>query len=274
MVGVIAYMFLPLIVGGLADLYGYSNEQLGFIGAAEAGGMGIANGLAVFWMRRSNWRIIIMVSALGMITANLLSMFIANFELMFLVRLLDGLAGGTLIGGLLFFMSQGGLWTFIERIAAASDLDPQWIGTVLSFSSLCGIAGALGAKRTADIAGQLNVFLFVLAGEMVCVFLLSVEVGPAQYLIAVGLFIFFWSMGLPLLLPQFNDIDGSGHLVVLLYAMSKLGYTLGPAVVGMNGRGRQLFYVLIFGAAICVAGLGISIALALFARRSERPSAT
>ena len=367
-VGVIAYMFLPLVVGGLADEYGFSNEQLGFIGAAEAGGMGLANALAVFWMRRANWRAVIVLSALGMIAANLVSIAISDFEAMFLARLLDGLAGGTLIaisvacqsdnknadrvfgyfialemltsalgflilpgvvegfgvngvfvaltalsvsglacalfhprrgldrkqsisgrkeggaslsisiialvGALLFFMSQGGLWTFIERIAVASKLDSQWIGYALSFSSLCGIVGALGAKRVVDLVGQLNAFLFVLVGEMVAIFLLFGEVGPTQYFVAVSLFIFFWSMGLPLLLTQFNDIDGAGHLVVLLYAMGKLGYTLGPAAMGLMVIGGDFTDVLIFGAVICAAGLGISIGLAIRTKASGRVATT
>ena len=366
-VGVIAYMFLPLVVGGLADEYGYSSEQLGFIGAAEAGGMGLANALAIFWMRRANWRGVIVLSALGMIAANLGSIYVANFEAMFAMRVLDGLAGGSLIaisvacqsdnenadkifgyfialemltsavgflilpsvavaygvkaiflvlailsvtglacavvhprrgldrkdrmgeeksvgasllisiialaGAGLFFMSQGGLWTFIERIAAASKLDPQTVGLALSASSLCGIVGALGAAKAVDLAGRLRVFLFVLVGEMICFAMLLGVVGPIQYFVAVCMFIFFWSMGLPLLLTQFNNIDGSGHLVVLLYAMGKLGYTLGPAVMGLLVNGGDFTSVLIFGAAICAPGLVISIGLELCVGRSGRTEA-
>ena len=366
-VGVIAYMFLPLVVGGLADEYGYSSEQLGFIGAAEAGGMGLANALAIFWMRRANWRSIILLSAFGMILANLGSAYVTDFNFMFVLRLLDGLAGGTLIaisvacqsdnknadkvfgyfialemlasavgflilpsvvagygikaiflalamlsvtglacafvhprrglnrndqmnvekrvgasllisiialtGALLFFMSQGGLWTFIERIAAASQLDPQWVGVALSVSSLCGIAGALGAGKAVALLGRSKVFIFVLVGEMICIALLLGTVGPIQYFAAVSLFIFFWSMGLPLLLTQFNNIDGSGHLVVLLYAMGKLGYTLGPAVMGLLVVGADFTSVLMFGAAVCALGLAVSIGLELYAGRTPGDNA-
>ncbi len=362
-VGVIAYMFLPLVVGGLADEYGYSSAQLGFIGAAEAGGMGLANALAIFWMRRANWRGVILLSSLGMILANLASAYIVDFPTMLALRLVDGLAGGTLIaisvacqsdnrnadkvfgyfialemlasavgflilpsvvaaygvrgiflalavlsvtglgcafvhprrglnrndqtgegkkvgasllisiialtGALLFFMSQGGLWTFIERIAVASKLNPQWVGFALSVSSLCGIAGALGAGKAVAMVGQLGVFIIVLVGEIICIALLLGTVGPTQYFIAVSMFIFFWSMGLPLLLTQFNNIDGSGHLVVLLYAMGKLGYTLGPAVMGLLVVGADFTGVLMFGAAVCALGLAVSIGLTLYAGRPQ-----
>jgi len=119
------------------------------------------------------------------------------------------------------------------------------------------------------MVGQLGVFIIVLVGEIICIALLLGTVGPTQYFIAVSMFIFFWSMGLPLLLTQFNNIDGSGHLVVLLYAMGKLGYTLGPAVMGLLVVGADFTGVLMFGAAVCALGLAVSIGLTLYAGRPQ-----
>ena len=355
-VGVISYMFLPLIVGGLADDLGFSHRELGYVGAAEAGGMGVANALAVFWVRKWNWRSVIVVSATLMVVANLWSIEATSFSSMFLARSLDGLAGGSLIalgvacqsdnsrsdkvfgyfiatemvfsslgffvlpsiqadfgvdgiftalaiisisgglaalvhprkglasrdptngnasalkltavsvlalsGALLFFMSQGGLWTFVERIAVASDIDAVTTGRVLAVSSLFGLVGALGASIVARKIGQLRAFLLVLVGELVCINLLHGHVEVWSYFASISLFILFWSMGLPLMLSQFNRLDKSGQLVILLYAMGKLGYTLGPAVMGLLIFGNSFFYVLVATATICTAGLGVSVWLA------------
>jgi predicted MFS family arabinose efflux permease len=364
-VGVISYMFLPLIVGGLADDHGFSSRQLGFIGAAEAGGMGIANGVAAVWIRRWNWRVVIPVASLVMIGANLASIGVATFGYVVLVRLIDGLAGGVLIaigvacqsdhpnanrifgyfialemvvssigflvlpmvrdnygldgifvalmgiaatgmiagrvhpprgldrtgkhsangagdaglalsvvalvGGLLFFMSQGGLWAFIERIGVASRLPAGDIGRALAISSAFGILGALGAERFARRSGLLAAFLAVLAGELVCMVMLHGAPGTIRYTAAVCLFILFWSLGLPLLLSQFNALDGTGRLVVLLYAMGKLGYTAGPAVAGLLVRGSDFTRVLALSGALCTAGIGIAVGLAAWTvvRRTE-----
>ena len=364
-VGVIAYMFLPLLLGGLADDLGFTNKQLGFIGAAEAGGMGIANAVAIYWIRRSNWRLIIYASVALMVAANMASITISTFPLMFVARLVDGFAGGSLIalgvacqsdnsnadrvfgyfvasemlfsslgflvlpsvsvrygvdgifvalavisasvaavafvhpthgkstrteqnraktsrststiwfialaGALLFFMSQGGLWAFVERIAIASSLTSVQIGQALAVSSLFGIAGALGANWVSKKLGQFRAFVLVLAGEILCISILYGELSIGRYFAATGLFILFWSMGLPLMLSQFNRLDESGRLVVLLYAMGKLGYTLGPAVMGLLIFGTNFTYVLLLTVVLCAAGLGVSIWLADRDRRNQLP---
>jgi len=352
-VGVIAYMFLPLMLGGLADDLGFTNKQLGFIGAAEAAGMGIANAVAVFWIRRSNWRTIIVWASLLMIVSNLASMLISTFPLMLAARLVDGFAGGALIalgvacqsdnsnadrvfgyfvatemlfssvgfvvlpvlsvsfgvdgvfgalavisltgmavatvhpkqgtasresdtgfdrkaatsfvsiaaltGALLFFMSQGGLWAFVERIAIASELSAQQIGNALAISSIAGIIGALGANWISTRVGELRAFAFVLIGEVLCIYLLFGQLSVLQYAVAASMFIFFWAMALPLMLSLFNRLDSTGQLVVLLYAMTKLGYALGPAMMGLMVADNDFGAVLVTTAILCVAGLSISV---------------
>ena len=352
-VGVIAYMFLPLLVGGLADDLGFNNQQLGYIGAAEAGGMGLANAVAVSWIRRWNWRTVIWISVITMVFANLASTEISSFPAMFIARLIDGFAGGSLIalgvacqsdnsnadrvfgyfiatemvfssigflvlpsitekysvdgifvalaiislsgllvafhhpreglqsrsgkdpskkdsalskvaivaliGALLFFMSQGGLWTFVERIGVASALNSEAIGQALAASSLFGLIGALGANWLAQRVGPLRAFTVVLVGELICISLMVGDLDIWRYFFSTGLFILFWSMGLPLMLSQCNRLDESGRLVILLYAMGKLGYTLGPAMMGLLIFGSNFAYVLLSTVVLCIAGLGISI---------------
>ncbi len=315
--------------------------------------MGIANALAVFWIRRTSWRSIIVWASLMMVASNLASIAISTFPLMFVARLVDGFAGGALIalgvacqsdnsnadrvfgyfvatemlfssigfvllpvltasfgvdgvfgalavisltgllaavvhprhgaasresdagfslkasasfvsivalaGALLFFMSQGGLWAFIERVAIASDLPAQQIGNALAISSIAGIVGALGANWISSRIGELRAFAFVLVGEIICIYLLYGELSVIQYATAASMFIFFWAMGLPLMLSQLNRLDQTGQLVVLLYAMTKLGYALGPALMGLMVNGDDFSAVLSTTCVLCVAGLGISI---------------
>jgi len=356
-VGVIAYMFLPLIIGGLVDDLGFSNSETGFIGAAEAGGMALANALAALFLRRVNWRLIIVLAGTIMAIANGISTVVDTFIAMFFVRLVDGFAGGVLIAlgvaclsdnrnanrvfgyfiasemifasigfyflptiqlsfgvdgifyalvlisitgilvapfhpdkglirpklsfdvsglamkpvviftvalfaALLFFMSQGGLWAFVERLGRASQLEPGDIGLALMISSAFGILGALGADHVARKFGLRNAFIIVLAGEVLCIVMLYGTLPIQQYFVALCLFIMFWSMGLPLMLTQCNGLDVSGKLVVLLYAVGKLGYTLGPAIMGMLIIEDNYTYVISLALLLCSMGLIINVRLA------------
>ena len=96
-VGVVAYMFMPLMIGGLAENLKLSPSELGFVGAAEAGGMAVANLLAVLWIRKWDWRRATAGFILAMVAANLVSVICNGFVSIALARLIDGVAGGALI---------------------------------------------------------------------------------------------------------------------------------------------------------------------------------
>jgi len=354
-VGVISYMFMPLLVGGMAEALNFSSEELGLVAGAEAGGMALANAIAAFQLRRSDWRRLILLSCVIMVLANVASISIRSLLPMILARSVDGLAGGMLIavgvaclsdnkkadtvfgyfvatemivssigflvlpavrtvggidglflalavlsasglvalfahpsrgrdrgaedetqdeashqvaltfvvllGALLFFMSQGGMWTFIERIGAAGGLSGVEIGEALALSSLCGIAGALGAKMISTWVGPLLAFALVLAGDLLCVGMLYFSVQFPVFVAASCLFIFLWSLGLPLMLVQCNTLDSSGRLVILLYAVGKLGYMVGPALMGLLVRGTDFSWVLAATVVMSAAGMVVSMVL-------------
>lgn len=354
-VGVIAYMFMPLIVGGLSEELNFSSKDLGLVAGAEAGGMALANAIAAFQLRRRDWRRLILLSCIVLVLANVVSIFIRSPFPMILTRSADGLAGGMLIaigvaclsdnkmadtvfgyfvatemivssigflvlpavrsaggvdglfmmlaglsasglialfahpsrgrvrgamhavefdaagsviltlvvlfGALLFFMSQGGMWTFIERIGAGGGLSGAEIGEALALSSLCGIAGALGAKALSGWAGPVLAFAFVLIGDLLCVGMLYSSVRFPVFIAASCLFIFLWSLGLPLMLVQCNSLDSSGRLVILLYAVGKLGYMVGPVVMGLLVRGADFSWVL--AATVVMSSLGMIVSIVL-----------
>jgi len=362
--GVVAYMFLPLIVGGLAEEFGFTPAELGFIGAAEAGGMGIANAIAVFLVRKINWRSAIFVSSSVMVAANFCSMQVSGFAELLGLRLVDGFAGGILIavgiacqsdnrnsgrvfgyfvacemllasigflvlprlqlqfgvdaiflvmmivaasgagvavlhpksgldvrhpnissntkgvgfnvwitsmaGALLFFTSQGGLWAFVERIGVSSGVASDVLAFALSISSLFGIVGALGASWLVFRVGLFRSFLVVLIGELVAMCLLFANVSGPEYIVSVSLFIFSWSLALPLMLMQLNRIDGTGKLVVMLYAVGKFGYAIGPALMGQLVLGGGYLYLIAVSVLLCVFGVVISLGLALSDSAGEK----
>lgn len=360
--GVLAYMFMPLMIGGIGDGLGLSPDQLGLIGAAEAGGMALANIIAVLWIRRWDWRRTSICGILLMILANLASWAFPAFLPILIARTVDGFAGGALIaigvaamsdnrqadrvfgyfiatemmlssigflvlpdiisrfgveglflalallsagtlifvpwlsrhgierrvaagpavpsalprmtlgisiialvGAFLFFTSQGGLWAFIERIGKSANIASDDISLALAISSLAGIAGALGANRVVQ-GGLFKALLLVLAGEVVSLALLLENPDPIRFYLAASLFIALWSMALPVLLIQFNRLDPAGHLVILLYAVGKLGYMAGPAAMGFLVANDNYTLPILASCILCVAGLLLLIGLTKFDR--------
>ncbi len=68
-------------------------------------------------------------------------------------------------------------------------------------------------------------------------------------------------MGMASLLGGFNVIDKTGGLVLLLVATAKVGYSLGPAVMGWLIVGEDYTYVILCSGALVVAGMLTSVLL-------------
>lgn len=350
--GALSFMFMPLIVGGVVDTLGFTNQQAGFISAADTGGMGLLSALSIFWARKFDWR---KTGALGiflMVVANLLSAEVSDFWSLFFLRFLDGCGGGILIsvglacqsdyknpgrafslfvglemfvngtiyyvmphimqnyglaslmwviaaiattgivalfwlpgygldrtekrqatnnallvwavallGALFFYMSQGGVWAFLERIGAAAGIGSAEIGEAFVISFIPGIIGALGATWFIDVLGRFRTLAIIFVGEVACLYMLTLDVDYLSFLIVLCLFEFCWSMSLPLLMSAFTKLDVSGRLVLLLFATAKLGYTLGPALMGVVFVGQDFLPAIFLGLALCVTGLSFVMGL-------------
>jgi hypothetical protein len=66
---------------------------------------------------------------------------------------------------------------------------------------------------------------------------------------------FCWAMGMAALLSGFNVIDKTGGLVLLLISTAKVGYSLGPALMGWLIFGDDYTFVLLACGALVVAGM-------------------
>jgi len=89
---------MPIYVGALADSYGFDNRQLGWLTSTELSGQVVAILVALYWIRRLSWRVIMIWSALVLMVCNLLSIYVdgAYIPLLF-VRFLAGFAVGCIL---------------------------------------------------------------------------------------------------------------------------------------------------------------------------------
>ena len=174
-------------------------------------------------------------------------------------------------GALFFFMAQGGLWAFLERLGLAAALSTTEIGFALAISSYLGIVGGLAKNWLADTIGTLSPFIFVIVGELIMLMLFAIGSGSVMFAIAVCMLQFFWAMGMASFLAGLNLIDSSGGLVLLLMSVAKAGYSLGPAMMGWLIIGDDYTGVL-FACGVLVT-VGVSTAVLLIKNRMNLISA-
>lgn len=174
-----------------------------------------------------------------------------------------------LLGALLFFMAQGGIWAFLERLGLAANLSITEIGYALAISSWFGILGGLAKNWAADAIGTLSPFVLVIVGELLMLGLFAMNPSNVLFAVAVCTLQLCWAMGMAALLGGFNIIDKSGGLVLLLMSIAKVGYSLGPALMGWLIIGEDYTFVLLACAILVVVGM--LIAIVLIAKRMKAP---
>ncbi len=164
-----------------------------------------------------------------------------------------------LLSLLLFFTAIGGVWAYVERIAAAADFGAEFIGYVLSIASITGVFGAAVATWLSTRKGRL--FPAVLGYLLVAcgiVLIFNLE-SAALYVISSQVFKFAWWFTLPYLLANMTLLDPSGRIAILTNFVIACGMGFGPAIaatildVSQSGGSEPNYNaVLIFGLA-CLA---------------------
>ncbi|WP_339672975.1 MFS transporter [Dasania marina] len=162
-----------------------------------------------------------------------------------------------LVGCLLFFTSQGGLWAFIERIGVEAGLGTGAVGTVLAITSYAGLVGALGAAFLKNRVGYFFAFLLVGFCELIGMLLLLGDISYISFFFSLILYQSCWALAIPLMMSTVNDMDHSGKLVLLVLAVAKLGYAIGPALLGQLLEGGS--FTLGIYASMLLCSLGVII---------------
>lgn len=86
----------PVILGTLADAYGFSSREIGYLGAVFMGATTLAVATAPSWIRRANWRLVSMVALLLGSLVSLLSSAVTSLWLFAGVFCALGLIKGAL----------------------------------------------------------------------------------------------------------------------------------------------------------------------------------
>jgi len=172
----------------------------------------------------------------------------------------------------LVFFAIGAVWSYAERIGAASQLSTVVIARGLSIGTLAGVVGAGLAGILPQRLGRLIPLLLGSLCIIVGFQMLIGRVGPIAYLVSIVLILFGWNFVQPLLSGMCCDADGRGRIVCAMAAIQTFGMGLGPAVAAPMITGGSFKGAIWLAIATMIAGGGFIIAETLL-RKPDRSAA-
>ncbi len=92
--GPAAIILMPMILGGLVDGYGYTEQQAANIAAAEGMGLVVASLAASLWIRHVSWVRALLAGCLAYAVLNVASANLEAYGPLLAMRFVTGLAGG------------------------------------------------------------------------------------------------------------------------------------------------------------------------------------
>lgn len=132
----------------------------------------------------------------------------------------------------LFYVAQGALFAFSERIGAAAHLDAEGIGNALAISALFALAGAFLAGWLDTRFGRFKPIIVAGAAQLAVLVLLQGQMSLLFFTLMFGVFSFFWNMAFPYQVGVLVSHDKEMRFAALIPAVQGLGLTIGPALAG------------------------------------------
>lgn len=143
------YLGLPLILGALADEYGFSNPQIGWIGAAENAGMLLGSISVSILSRWASYRVLAAVGIAIALAGNAFTLGISSFASFCTVRLLTGIGSGICYSAAIAALSltkqsARNFSIFVVVLVIANSLELWLIPDVVAAWHARGIYAVLG----------------------------------------------------------------------------------------------------------------------------------
>jgi MFS family permease len=133
---------------------------------------------------------------------------------------------------LAFYISLGGVWTFIGGIAAKSGISAGDTGQVLSIATLFGIGGAVTASAIGNRFFRLAMIVLGYAIMIGAIALLLGGPTVLRFSVAAYSFKAAWTFVLPFILASISLLDRSGRLITTVNLVIGAGLAVGPGIAG------------------------------------------
>ena len=138
-----------------------------------------------------------------------------------------------LAANFIYFVGQGGVWSFLERLGLQNSLPLDTIAGALSLSLLAGVAGGFSASWLEVKLGRITPLVAAVACAITALVILWNAPTPFAFMLAACLFNFGNNFGHPYTLGLTSRLDRTGRLTVLAGALHTGGQATGPFIVGM-----------------------------------------
>lgn len=132
-----------------------------------------------------------------------------------------------------FFIGQGAVWSYLERMGAARDIDAQSVSAALSLSALAGIVGAGIAMLMGNRIGRSVPITFGVMVQVISMLILTTEFDKEGFIIAVMIFNFSWNLCQPYFSGVMSELDPEGRAVALMGSLQTIGVSVGPLIAAV-----------------------------------------
>jgi hypothetical protein len=174
------------------------------------------------------------------------------------------------------YINIGGYFTYIELAALAEGIDKDWVGPVLTWSSVFALVGcgiALVCQRF-GLFRPLFVSLFVMA---TIVIMLSGGITDINVLVSLFCFTAMWTFVDVYQSAMMAHMDRGGSLIALMPSVQGFGQFIGPNIAASllgAGMGYSVMFVVSGSMAVVAMLLYIGVYMMMHRRRSALAEAT
>jgi predicted MFS family arabinose efflux permease len=131
-----------------------------------------------------------------------------------------------------FTITEGGVWSYVERIGDAAGFSSEYVGQVLAMTQVVSFISAMAASALSTRFGRSLPIFFGIAIFVAGLYLL-LQPDHSMYMVAACMTQFAWIFVLPYLLLMCVELDPSGHYYVLTVAFKMGGFSAGPAIIAL-----------------------------------------
>lgn len=167
------------------------------------------------------------------------------------------------------YINIGAYWTYIELSTVDSQASPEWVASMLVYTSVFSVIGCLFAVLLSNRFGLARPLLVTLVFQATIVAMLVLGITNATVAFSMFAFNFCWIFVDIYQAATIANVDRSGRYVALLPAAQGLGNGIGPAIaasvlslgLGYNG-------VFIMCAVASLVAMGVYLYMYLILRRT------
>jgi predicted MFS family arabinose efflux permease len=174
-----------------------------------------------------------------------------------------------LTGVFTYFIAQGAVWAYLDRIGVGNQFEAERIGEALAMSAIAGFIGASLATWLSIRQGRLAPLVASTLCSIVSLIILRMSSVYLVYAAAIALFNLAWNFSIPYQFGSLAEVDPSRRTVALGGAVVFGGLTAGPIIATSSVGNGEFHNVTWVGIFFCTVSLGLFTRLLIPIERSR-----